>query len=651
VKRVLDLGALEWRLSGWTPHLWRLMQTLELSETPNAEVMGVPARVPGSVQLALREAGRLPDWNHGENWRSCEWVEHRHWIYEAELPGSYFRPAMKYRLHCEGLDYSGWVFLNGKEVGAFRGAHTPHVFDLTPAVRQGDNTLRIVFDLPPRWLGQFGFTSEVRDWKARFNYTWDWQPRLVQTGIWEPIRLVESDGREIRSFRCWGDADPERGTGALHVRGRVPSSTRVRLRLDYAGFNIRTEEVPAARFNARGAEWSGLAIDLWWPNLAGQRHLYTLTCELLDAGGSVLDKESRRVGFRRIEWRACEGAPEGADPWLCVVNGRPVFLQGVNVPPMLPNFADTPAERYRKILRTYADLGMNALRVNGVGFLEKELFYDLCDELGLLVWQDIPLSGSGVDMVPPTDPQMIREAEAVTRSFIERRQHHPSLFLWCGGNELHRRDEKGVGIPLDLSHPMLRAMDRVVRRLDPGRRFLPTTATGPRFNADRADFGKGLHWNTHGPWKLSGTMQEWRDYWNGDDSLFRAESGAPGAAPAAVIRQFAGGLDPMPVSPANPAWRRPLTWWIEDAAFAQERGRAPESLEEYVAWSQARQAEALSIAVSASKARFPRCGGILLWCGHDCFPCPANTSILDFHGDPKPAAAALSAIWRGSIDD
>src|SRR5438046_9856009 len=133
MRRIVDLALLKWKLSGWTPHLWRLLQTLELSETPNAEVMGVPARVPGSVQLALKEAGVIPDWNMAENWRACEWVENRHWIYEATLPDIQIEPGKKYRLHCEGLDYSGWIFLNSKEVGSFKGTNMPPVFGLTPA--------------------------------------------------------------------------------------------------------------------------------------------------------------------------------------------------------------------------------------------------------------------------------------------------------------------------------------------------------------------------------------------------------------------------------------------------------------------------------------------------------------------------------------
>lgn len=653
-----DLSLLNWRLSGWTPHLWRLMQTLELGETPDAEIGAVPARVPGSVQQALREAGILPDWNVGVQWRACEWVENRHWVYETALPDDWTERDKTCRLRCLGLDYSGWVYLNSRLVGAFCGTHVPHCFDLTPYLTDADNLLRIVFDLPPRWLGQFGFTSQVREWKARFNYTWDWQPRLVQIGIWDDLFLEVTDGHEIAEFRCITDADPSRSTGYLRVAGHVsaPEDAIVRVTLDRASGEgaqhaagntlVFQEEMPTALFNAVGMTWRDLPVDLWWPNLEGGQPLYIVQCALRDHSGETLDSVSRRVGFRNIAWRPCEGAPKGADPWLCVVNGRPVFLQGVNCPPLLPNFADATEEDYRKRLELYRDLGVNALRINGVGFLEKEPFYSLCDELGLMVWQDVPLSSSGVDNNAPEDEKSTREVADILRSFILRRQHHPALLLWCGGNELHTRSPEGYGVPLTTDHLMIRRLSEVAQELDPPRRFLPTTATGPRFNADAKDFGKGLHWNVHGPWKPWDDLTEWAAYWQGDDALFRAETGAPGASPADIIRHYAGDLDPMPVSSENPVWRRPLTWWIEAEQFATEHGRAAETLEEYVAWSQERQARALTMAVKACKDRFPRCGGVLLWCGHDCFPCAANTSIIDFHGNPKPAALALRDVWR-----
>jgi beta-mannosidase len=619
---------------------------METGTVAEAEVGPIPVTVPGSVQKALRQAGLLPDWNLGLNHRHCEWVENRHWIYSVLLPDEWLQPGRQHRLHCLGLDYSGSVWLNGREVGLFRGTHRPHTLDLTAHLQPQGNRLAIVFDLPPRWLGQFGYTSRVREWKARFNYSWDWIPRLVQIGIWDDISLEVSDGRDVAA--CAVTATAPKGAGILRVTAAASGAAGDRVRVALSGLAgiVRSEEMPAERFGQDGVRWEGLPVELWWPNLEGPQPLYTVTVALVDSAGIEQDCVERRVGFRQTEWRACEGAPAGADPWLCVVNGRPVFLQGVNYPPMLPNFADATLEDYRQRLALYRDLGANTVRVNGCGIIEKECFYDLCDEFGILVWQDVPLSSSGVDNIPPDDATSIAEVAEIFADAIARRQHHAALLLWCGGNELQRIDAEGRAVPADLSQALPARLNEVAQERDPGRRFLPSTATGPRFYGTEADFGKGLHWNVHGPWKPWDDLTQWAVYFGADDALFRAETGSPGASPAAVIQAYAGDLETLPVSPRNPLWRRHSSWWTEAEQFAVEHGHEAQSLEEYVASSQARQAKALALAVGACKGRFPRCGGILLWCGHDCFPCSANTSIIDFHGEPKPAALALREIWR-----
>jgi len=263
VKKQFDLSQLEWKLSGWTPHVWRTDRTMEVGTSPNAEVPSIPAKVPGSVQAALRDAGIIPDWNMGLNYRECEWVENRHWIYEAVIPDEWIMPGLTYRLNCLGLDYCGEVLLNGSLVSEFKGSHVPHVFDLTPHLQETGNVLRIVFECPPRWLGQFGYTSRMTEWKVRFNYTWDWTVRLVQIGIWDSVLLEATDGREIEELRI------TTGKDSLTVKGKA-SGDRVRVSL--AG--IREEEVAASEFSI---SWEGLPVEPWWPNLEGDQPLYTLT--------------------------------------------------------------------------------------------------------------------------------------------------------------------------------------------------------------------------------------------------------------------------------------------------------------------------------------------------------------------------------------
>jgi len=361
-----------------------------------------------------------------------------------------------------------------------------------------------------------------------------------------------------------------------------------------------------------------------------------------------MDSERRRVGFRRVEWRPCEGAPEGAEPWVCVVNGQPLFLQGANWVPPLPNFADVTSERYISLLHTYRKLGFNLLRVWGGAVLEREEFYSLCDELGILVWQEFPLSSSGLDNWPPEDEQAIKEMETIVASYVARRQHHPSLIIWCGGNELQDwldGSKAGVGKPVDATHPMIGAMKRIVERMDPTRRFLPTSPSGPRSSAHPKEFGKGLHHDVHGPWNyMGGTWEDWQRYWDHDDALFRSETGLPGASSVELIRLY-GGKYATPISRRNPFWRHTGGWWVDEEAFKQAGGDLND-LEGYVKWSQQRQAEGLKYAAASCKRRFPRCGGFVIWMGHDCYPCPANTAVIDFHGNPKPAALALSEVFH-----
>jgi beta-mannosidase len=548
------------------------------------------------------------------------------------------------------------IHLNGHEVAAFDNSFLPSVVDLTPYLRPSDNRLQIIFECPPRWLGQFGYTSRMTEWKPRFNYYWDWTARLVQIGIWDEMRLEIVGGAEVASLSVITDATFDPPAGALIVSGAVQGqAASLRCTLAPAGADddatpIREEVISLDGENPSfDMTWQDLDIALWWPNGEGSQPLYTLAIDLLDDVGIVLDRAERTVGFRHIEWRPCEGAPEGADPWICAVNGRAVFLQGINWTPIRPNFADVKAADVIRRLELYRDLHVNLLRVWGGAVLEKEAFYNQCDALGLLVWQEFPLSSSGIDNYAPDDPTSIKTQVEIARSYIGRRRHHVSLLVWCGGNELmdDRDGDRSRGEqPLGLEHPMLRAFAEVVAEMDPARRFLPTSASGPRFSGKPEEYGTGVHWDVHGPWKAEGALDDaWTSYWHEDDALLRSEVGAPGPSSADLTRRYAGDVDPFPASSANPLWGR-TSWWIEWPQFVAEFGREPATLEEYVAWGQQRQARILSEAAAACKDRFPRCGGFIVWMGHDSFPCTANTSIIDYEGNPKPAAFALAEVFK-----
>lgn len=645
-----DLSSQRWRLVGLTPEAWKLKASMEIGAKLDAEVRPIPASIPCSVQAALRAANLIPDWNFGLNHRLCEWVENRHWLFECDLPAEMSDQDSKYCLELAGLDYKGCVFFQGKVIGEFDSAFRPWTFDFTrQMVSSPGGKLGLLFLPAPRWMGQFGRTSQITDQKARFNYGWDWIPRMVQTGVTGPVTLHQWKTARLAGASAEVSFSHETGKGSVRVFAEVERASGTGgLSLECS---LRDGDVlmGGARLAAPEHAEATIKVDhpeAWWPNGMGEPKLYQMHVRILDSTGAILDERQFDVGFRHIEWRACEGSPPAADPWLCVVNGRPVFLQGINWTPLLPNYADASPAQYEKLLRDYQRMGCNTLRVWGGAAREQDCFYRLCDELGFLVWQEFPLSSAGIENAPPRTGEARKQFIEAARWMIRSLRHHPSVFLWCGGNELTEdHGDRKIRIPVTLKEPLIKAFDALVSDEDPLRRFVSTSPSGPRFCASAEDYGKGLHWDTHGPWALGDdSLEDWSQYWKGDDSLFRSEVGCPGASSAELIEKYAGDEAAFPTRNENALWRR-TPWWTEWDAACRELGHEPSTLWEYVEWSQRRQAEALLTAAKSCKDRFPRCGGFLVWMGHDAFPVTANTAVIDFDGAWKPAAFALRDVF------
>jgi beta-mannosidase len=247
-------------------------------------------------------------------------------------------------------------------------------------------------------------------------------PRNVQIGIWDEIRLEIDCEPVLETLGIRADFDLAADTGILTLKGDVPEGTILEVQLD--GATLRS--FPGSEL-VRGVSVSGLPVAPWQCNGRGESRLYRLGLELRDASGMVLDRRDEAVGFKHVAWVPCAGAPSAADPWICELNGAKVFLVGVNWTPIRAHYADVTEADYRLRLQAYKEIGFNVLRVWGGAFLEKEIFYRLCDEMGLLVWQEFPLSSSGPDNEPPSDPETIEAWGEVARSYIRRRRHHASL--------------------------------------------------------------------------------------------------------------------------------------------------------------------------------------------------------------------------------
>jgi beta-mannosidase len=650
----IDASKLNWLLMGWRPFHWRLRWSMELGIALKSDVNPFPVKLPSSVQGALKETEILPDWNMGMQSRECEWVEHRHWEFLTEIPEGYFGDQKMIKLVAEGLDYSGWILVDGKEVADFSGALVPHVFDLSDSLGdQKKHYLSIVFDEPPAEQGQVGYTSQSKYFKPRFSYSWDWCPRFVPIGISDELffeigpKTIEIEG--VRSV-----LNPDNRTGYVQViLNKIGPADRVIFRLSLRG-KVVWESHELLTTDRKDWSLDGFDVEAWWPNGLGNHSVYDLDI-LVQASSGIVQIEHYAIGFKRVEWEPCQGASNDAFPWICKVNGTPIFLQGVNWTPIRMDYAAISESDYRQRIDLYTDMGCNVLRVWGGAYLEKKIFYQLCDEAGLLVWQEFPLSSSGVDNWAPENPEVIQTLCNIAKSYIHRRGHYVSKLLWCGGNELQSEAGKktGCGVPLDFSHPCLQALKEVVEREDPGVCFLPCSASGPRFCADSKDFGKKLHHDVHGPWQMEGKIEQWEDYWRSDDALLRSEVGLPGASDVVLVDRYRGTCDPWPPSNENTYWNHANSWWIQWDVFKDQLIGATqqEKYVHYVELSQNLQARGLALAAWYCKARFPRCGGFIIWMGHDAFPCLSNTAIIDFDGNPKPAYYALKNIFLRTVNE
>ncbi len=642
---------LEWKLWGYRPQVWRTNFDFEQLTGDWAEYQDIPFSIPGSVQKALKDQDLVPDWNIGLNSTQLEWIENRHWLVTTRIPDEWITQNNDYILYCKGLDHQGIVLVNGQEVGRFDNAFIPYSFDIAPFLKEKNNTLVFVFECPPDNLGQVGYTSQITDWKPRFYYGWDWVPRIVQIGIWDDVLLQTNSQNILNQIQVTTKAAKDNDEGELTVLVNDTNHNDVKLvevSLSDAEGKIIIRDSISMQDILAGKTWKDLQIKRWYPNGWGNQNLYKLNLTFWGQNGNIISKEEKRVGFKHVEWLPNKGAPENADPWICSVNNQPLFIQGVNWTPLLPNFADLEKTDYEKMLNTYKKLGINTIRIWGGGFAEKSWLYDLCDELGIMIWQDFPLSSSGLDNYPPSGDKTIAEFSEIVEHYVIRLKNHVSLLLWCAGNELY---EIGDAKPVDNSHPMIAAIEKIVHQNDPDRRFVPGSPSGPTNWASRANFGKGIHWDTHGPWKLpfgkKKTMDEVREYWENNDSFMFSEVGVPGAMSASLIEKYSGDYSPLPASLDNPIWRT-VNWWNEWDEYSAVTSQNKRTLNNYVNWSQKRQADGLAIALRKSKEKFPACGGFLIWMGHDCFPCMINTAIIDFEGNPKPIIEQLSKIWKNN---
>jgi beta-mannosidase len=678
----------DWQNYYLLPNEWRWRKVWE-AEPPEAPARRIRSVVPGHVQQDVLDAGLLPHPYEGLNSRQWEWTSERDWVYTKEFVAPDELEGATVRLRFEGVDHTAHVFLNGEALGEHAGTLVPFEFDVTERLRWGQaNRLLVVVERAPEGQAQIGWTSRVRHWKPRFAYGWDWCTRLVPLGIWDSVSLEVTGAAWLRDVAIHTNLSIDQKEAALSVvvgfgvQGEgdpqvaapdTPSPVTVRTEVTRLGLPVGATEDPISLFGEETSLVQSVTVrrpELWRPNGMGDQPLYEARVTLLDEEGEPLDRRVIPFGIRRVELLPNEGAPEDALPYTFAVNGERLFARGWNWVPADQLYGRPMPERYERLLELARDAHVNLLRVWGGGLLERERFYDLCDRYGIMVWQEFPQSSSGLDNRPPTDEAYLALVQEQAPALVAQRRNHPSLVLWCGGNELTHDDFT----PLTSEHPTLAAIEQVLDFEDPQRLWLPTSPSGPTFLPD-PDAPERGH-DVHGPWSFLGVPDHYR-YYNAIAPLLHSEFGVEAPANLEALRWIAGerardrGGDgatgrpertmsqvppspPRPVAPSplwpvertNPLWmHHGGNWWFQGERVEALFGPAPD-LETFVWAGQFLQAEGLRYAVEAHRRRQGRCSGTLPWQFNEAWPNATCTNAVDYFGEPKPAYDVVRRAYR-----
>jgi beta-mannosidase len=615
------------------------------SPPPTFHNKRIAGTVPGDVHLDLARAGILPDLFVGTNADAANWVERKDWWYSCEFETPLNSEGKEALLVFHGLDCFATVWLNGELVGKSDNMFIRHEFPVTGKLNpRGAN--RVVVRLaspafsiktdpghkPLVWSPERLFCR-----KAQMSFGWDIAPRIMTTGIWRPVELVLVDTARISNVRVrtWKIEEdlailtvetevewlaPDSGTGRVQGRiGKQEWTTDLALN---PGFNTTVKEVMVEN------------PQLWWPLGYGEQNLCDVTVQL-EVDDKKVDRYEGTTGIRLVEL-VQEPQPSGATSFFFRCNGRDIFITGLNWTPLDAIFARITPEKTTKALELIAELGCNMVRVWGGGIYDGPHFYDECDRLGILVWQDFMMACGWYPQTDEFGKVLATEARQVVRDL----RNHPSIAIWAGDNEN------------DAFYPELVKDNRMTRQvlagvcdeLDPDRPYVPSSPYSPS--------GGDPNGATDGDWHGYAHGEDYHVDWIWNlKARFVSEFGHLSLPSLDLIRKYFPAGTEWPLT--GPVWRYHSADTIRYDSFrgpdrilkSLKAGGKPDprDITEAVNASQELQAEA----VGAWIERYcldPEFGGFMLWNVSDCWP-QQSDAVTDYDLTPKLVCKKLAELF------
>ncbi len=649
----------------------------------------IAAEVPGNVELDLQAAGELKEPYYAAQVRDVRSLEFHEWWYQRKFILPEHGANQNWDLVCDGIDTLATIWINDQEIGQPENSLIGHRFDASAALLWGqENTITIRIGSSMQAARRHSYDAVDMSWEHRFEglfirkpaHAWGWDilPRLVSAGIWRSIRLEAREANAIESIYFWTAAVDGNGASL----GAAFQFRTSQLRMD--GLTMRFSGV--CREHSFSYDWPVEFVadsclipvpgaKLWWPRGYGEPSMYTMTAQLM-LHGKVLAERKEQVGIRRLvvdrtdtagkvwAFQGPEASPARIDTqpdpdshFVVTVNNVPVMVKGTNWVPV-DALHSRDLGRIPAAFELVKDLGCNLIRCWGGNVYENDLFFDLCDENGVMVWQDFAFACC---RYPQTD-EFLRVVRQEAESVVTRLRNHACLAIWCGDNEI----DMGYltdGLPPEANRLTREIIPQVLHRLDPRRSYVPSSPYAPPAVVNAPD-----------PWQATPEQHLWgpRGYYKGPfykahSAHFIGEIGYHGCPNVSSIKKF---ISPDALWP----WQQNDEWQVHSVYHWQTRtierdrialmanqvralfGRVPETLEEFALASQITQAEAKKYFIEMTRLRKWGTSGIIWWNVIDGWP-QFSDAVVDYYFGKKLAyhyikrAQASVAMLIGEADE
>jgi beta-mannosidase len=603
----------------------------------------LPATVPGTIHTDLLDKKIIAEPFYRDEETKLQWIGNETWMYRLTFDvENEILQKENIILNFEGLDTYAEISLNGQTILNSDNMFCTWKVDAKPLLKEKVNVLEITF-LPSAMqdsLKAAQLTYKLPDnrvfsRKAAYQSGWDWGPKFVTCGIWRPVSIQAWDDLLIQNIYISTDSLID-GKATMKLEANIISGKD-----GHAAFRfyVNDKKTVCTKISlVKGT--NNLSFDfeienpeLWWSNGLGEPHLYQAELRINNSDGFLAIKNNS-FGIRKIE--LIQEPDTTGRSFYIKLNGRPVFMKGANYIPSESFTTRTTPEKYKALILSAKAANMNMLRVWGGGIYENDIFYDFCDENGILVWQDFMFACN----LYPGGEDFFENVQKEAEDNIIRLRNHPCIALWCGNNEVDEAWhnwgwQKQLGYSekdsIEIWNNYLKVFADIIpetlQKLDPARPYHPSS---PSIGWGRKES------------LLSGDSHYWGVWWGGQPfeiytekvGRFMSEYGFQGMPSMNSIKKFTLTEDRKIGSPVMQVHQKHPRGTELINLYMERDYKIPSDFENYIYVSQLLQAEGMITAIEAHRRAMPRCMGTLYWQFNDCWPVTSWSSV-DYYGNWK----------------